>query len=375
MKSKKEIDIINAQNKKVSINSSTGKVLSMTNCLKPGIKIKNTENDYKIDPFANINVISSKNNNIDKFEVNYDNNKYMSLDLNIENYSREDLYKLFGFKSSIFLTEENMKEAKKIVLKTHPDKSRLDNKYFIFFNKAYKKLQDINEFQNKINTKKTINKDEYYDNENKNILDKMFDKKKDLKDNNNFNSWFNEQFEKYRVDDPIEHGYGNWLKSEEDIKFSKPTNFNSIGKEMEKIKKEVQALTPYKGVENYVGGLSFGGSSLMEYNNNFNSDSLFSNGSVGFTDLRQAYVESVIPVTEEDFNKIHKFKNVEEYKFARNKLDITPLSKEEAMKQLLLKENNENEESAALAFYYAQQFEKTKKNYDNFWSSLKQITN
>ena len=270
-----------------------------------------------------------------------------------------------------------MKEAKKVVLKTHPDKSRLDNKYFIFFNKAYKKLQDIYEFQNKTNSKKTADTNNYYDSQNGQVLDKMFDMNKDLKDTGNFNKWFNEQFEKHRLEDPVERGYGDWLKSDEDIIYT-PQNINkdSMSREINKRKKEIQALTPYSGVGNSFGSSSFGGSSLMEYDSNFSSGSLFnSGGGMGFTDLRQAYVESVIPVTEEDFNKTQKFKSIDEYKRHRDNVDTTPLSKEEAMRQLLNQEKKDNEESAALAYYYAQQSEKTKNNNNTFWSGLKQITN
>ena len=35
----------------------------------------------------------------------------------------------------------------------------------------------------------------------------------DLKDGANFNKWFNESFEKHRIDNPTEQGYGDWLKS------------------------------------------------------------------------------------------------------------------------------------------------------------------
>ena len=349
---------------------------SMTSCAKTGIKIKNSGNDYTADPFANVNPFQNQQILPDRVDINYDKNKYESLDLNIENYSREELYKLFGFRTSATLTEENMKEAKKVVLKTHPDKSRLDNKYFVFFGKAYKKLQEIYEFQNKTNSKKKADTNEYFDSQNEQVLDKMFDMKQDLKDAKNFNNWFNEQFEKHKLEDPVEHGYGNWLKSDEDIVCT-PQNINkdTMGREMEKRKKEIQSLTPYTGVGSSFGGSSFGGTSLMEYNSNFTSGSLFSGGGMGFTDLRQAYVESVIPVTEEDFNKTQKFKNVEEYKRARDNIDMTPLSKEEAMRQLLHQEKKDNEESAALAFYYAQQSEKAKKNNDTFWSGLKQLTN
>lgn len=348
----------------------------MTSCAKTGIKIKNTGNDYKYDPFAGIDPFKNQVKETDTIDVNYNKNQYESLDLNIENYSREELYKLFGFKTSIILTEENMKEAKKIVLKTHPDKSRLDNKYFVFFGKAFQKLKDIYEFQNKTN-KKTADNNEYFDSQNGKVLDKMFDMKKDLKDSNNFNKWFNEQFEKYRLEDPVEHGYGNWLKSDEDIIFT-PQNINkdSMAIEMEKRKKEIQALTPYKGVGDAFLSSSAGGSSLMEYNSNFSSGSLFSSGGgMCYTDLRQAYAESVIPVTEDDFNKVQKFKSMDEYKRHRETVDTTPLSKEKALRQLYQQDKQKNEESAALAFYYAQQSEKAKKNDDTFWSGLKQLTN
>ena len=114
---------------------------SMTSCTKTGIKIRNSNNEYTSDPFANIHpgsnssipISKSSDKEKEKVAVQYDKSTYETIDLNLENYSREELYKLFGFRTSIILTEEHMKDAKKIVLKTHPDKSRLDNKYFIFF--------------------------------------------------------------------------------------------------------------------------------------------------------------------------------------------------------------------------------------------------
>jgi len=349
---------------------------SMTTCGKTGIKIKNNGNDYKSDPFAGVDPFKNQIRESDKFQVEYNKSGYESIDLNVENYSREELYKLFGFKTSVILTEESMKEAKKIVLKTHPDKSRLDNQYFIFFGKAYNKLKQIYEFQNKTN-KKITDTNEYYDSQNTQVLDKMFDMKKDLKKPEKFNDWFNKQFEKHKLEDTNENGYGNWLKSDEDIIFT-PQNINkdSMGREMEKRKKEIQALTPYKGFSDSFNSSSVGGSSLMEYNSNFTSGTLFSgDGEMGYTDLRQAYAESVIPVTEDDFNKSQKFKSVNEYKRHRDTVDTKPLSKEEALRQLYLEDKQKNEESAALAYYHAQQLEKAKNNNQEFWSGLKQLTN
>ena len=352
------------------MNNKPVSKFTMTNCKKGGVKIKETNNGYKEDPFANVNPFI---NETKREDISYNSNSYSNLDLNIDNYSREELYKLFGLRTSMTLNEEIMKECKKLVLKTHPDKCRLDEKYFVFFSQAYKKLLTIYEFQNKTNSKKSADKSEYYDTNNGKILDNMFEKNKDLKDPKNFNQWFNSQFEKHRLEDPVETGYGNWLKSDDDIVFT-PSNItkDKMASEMEKRKKQVQTLTEYTGITDLYAS-TFGGSSLMAYDSNFSSGTLFSSDGMGYTDLRQAYVESVIPVTEEDYKKTQKFSNVDEYKRHRDNANIVPLSKEEAMRNLYNQDKQKDQESAALAFYYAQQSEKVKKNENDFWTGLKQI--
>jgi len=346
----------------------------MTTCNKGGIKIKDNEKGYANNPFEGINPFNNPNINEDKnIKVLYENSSYEKLDLNINNYSREELFSLFGIKNNN-LSEELMKECKKIVLKTHPDKSHIDEKYFIFFSAAYKKLFGIYEFQNKTNSKKTSDTNEYFDVNNVSLLDKVFDAKKDLKEPKNFNSWFNEQFDKHKLEDTNESGYGSWLKSDEDIVYLPNINKDNMASEIEKRKKHVQSMISYNGVSDHFSP-SFGGSALMSYDSNFSSGSLFSNDGIGYTDLRQAYAESVIPVTEEDFKKTKQFNSMDEYKRHRESIDIQPINKEEAMRKLFLENKQKDEESTALAFYYAQQSEKAKKNQENFWSGLKQLTN
>ena len=60
-------------------------------CSKSGIKIHKSDNDYKKDPFININLNNYSNNYCNINSSNTSN----CIDLNIDNYSREDLYKLF----------------------------------------------------------------------------------------------------------------------------------------------------------------------------------------------------------------------------------------------------------------------------------------
>ena len=170
------------KNMNIDINNTIHKSnananVTMTRCQKGGIKIKEAGNGYANDPFAGVNPFKEEPTQ----QITYDTAAYDRIDLNIANYSRNDLFSLFGLKS-MSLTEDVMKECKKIVLKTHPDKSQLEPKYFLFFSSAYKKLKEIYDFQNKTNSKKTSDTNEYYESSNRDVLDMVFDTKKDLKD-------------------------------------------------------------------------------------------------------------------------------------------------------------------------------------------------
>jgi hypothetical protein len=260
-------------------------------------------------------------------------------DLNIDNYTMDDIYHLFKIKNQndviknainvnainvnvpIFLDEETMKRAKRVVLLTHPDKSNLDSKYFLFYCKAYKKLYAMYEFANKSRQsteyKDVLNKNSNSNNSNPNP--------NNLKESS-FHIWFNEQFEKnYLKDEEEEAGYEEWYKSD----FVEPV----IDSDIEKYKRRVQAVTIYKGYDKTCVNTSFGGK-LINGNNktdNFTSSKLFD--TFHFTDLKQAYEESVIPVTDEDYQKIPKYRNVDEYKQTREKmhLNIQQMNEKDAL--------------------------------------------
>ena len=67
----------------------------------------------------------------------YDKKSYENVNLDIDSYNMSDLFNLFGITNLNELDEQTMRQCKKIVLKTHPDKSGLNEKYFIFFSVAY----------------------------------------------------------------------------------------------------------------------------------------------------------------------------------------------------------------------------------------------
>jgi hypothetical protein len=321
-------------------------------------------------PKSGIKIHETPTNNINKPSNNFYNTSLNALDLDLNNYSLDDLYNLFNIEPGP-LEEQSLKNAKQIVHKMHPDKSNLDPKYFRFFLNAYKRVLGIYEFQNKSLKKKFVDED-YYEDSNRNVLDHVFQSNKDLKDPKNFNKWFNAKFEKHNTEESIKDGkgYGDWLKSDEglyncDQNITK-TNMNDA---FEKQKKQIQTLTVYSGINDTFA--SFSGSLLGDDGQNNFSGAL---GNMGYTDLRQAHLESVIPVFQEDFDNMPKYKSFNDYKTNRDRVDITPISKQEGERLLMQQNRNLEEQSAALAYKYAVQNERAKKGNQSFFSDIKQLT-
>jgi len=284
-----------------------------------------------------------------------------NLDLDLENYSLNELYNLFNIPRTELLTKDNLRNSKQIVLKMHPDKSKLDSKYFFFFSKAYKRLYSIYEFNNRCTTKSTP-VEKYDTDDNSRFLDKLFAENTNLKTTSEFNSWFNDKFEKHRIDNPLDDGHGDWLKSNDGyIDVDETVTKENMNKIFEQQKKTIQSLSVYKGVSNSTASIL--GGSLLD-----------GSSSGGYTDLKQAYSETVIPVTQEDYDKIVKYKNVSEYKQNRDRVDITPMSEKDALKQLESTHNNLDEQATAQAFKYAQESEKVAQEQLRFWGEIKRIT-
>lgn len=300
----------------------------------------------------------------------------LDLDLDISNYNLEDILNLF--KLDVDFDETDMKRAKQIVLKTHPDKSGLDSKYFLFFSKAYKTLFSIYTFKN--NTEKKSLERIYYTTEEtdkedmKRSLNKYFDTNDKLKNPKEFNNWFNTQFEKYRMQtEEDEGGYGEWLKSNEDCDEERNISMGEMQQEIERKKREVRErdLIVKKDISEMcgnIGGSLLGGTVPQEY-----SSGLFSN--LSFQDLRQAHRESVIPVTKEDYDSRKKFKNVNEYSLYRDSQKFVPMSEQQTIEYLRNKDKITEQESSQRAFVLAKQMEEAKKRNNDFIGSIKYIDN
>ncbi len=301
------------------------------------------------------------------------------MDLNIDNYDLDDIFNLFGIPKNF--VEDDVKAAKKIVLKTHPDKSGLHPDYFRFYSKAYKKLYFIWKFKSV--SKKTYDEVviEFKDDEDSktNLSEhkkgtlKNFLSTNKIEKGENFNKWFNAQFEKNKIQNEEEtNGYGDWLKSNEDIDEDKKISYTQMGEEIEKKKQHVRSLVVHKGIDELYSNFS-GASNLTGDSPECFSSDLFS--SLQYEDLKKAHVESVIPVTMEDYNNVKKFNNLNEYNIYRNSQNNVPLSEIQAAEYLNNKNKQEEIQTTNRAYKLAKQLEETNKNQSNFWGSIMKIKN
>jgi len=289
----------------------------------------------------------------------------MEIDLNLDNYNLQDLLSLF--KLEYDFTEDDLKRAKKVALMTHPDKSNLDKKYFLFFTSAYKVIYSIHQFRTRANSQKST---EYFiekeENEDKDQLLREIAKKK------NFNKIFNKLFEQNRIhDEASETGYGDWLKSNEDLD-TRSTTRAEMNETFEKKKSEVRALVVHKDIEEIVSSSS--ASDIVSERPESYGSSMFS--SLQYEDLRKAHVECVIPVTIRDYEERKKFKNVDEFQRHRDSESIvSPLSLEQSNVYLQRRQGMEDKMDVTRAFKLAKQDESVKKANQGWMSGIQLLTN
>ena len=144
----------------------------------------------------------------------------------------------------------------------------------------------------------------------------------------------------------------------------------AMNEHIEKRKKDVRALTVHRGVSDMTSQ-GVGASNLLDGpQENYSSD-MFS--SVGFQDLKQAHVESVIPVTNDDYKNVPKFRSVNDYVTHRNTQNTTPLSEIQAQQYLAQREKQESSMSTRRAYELAKQTEVAQEKNKAFWGGIMKI--
>ena len=289
-------------------------------------------------------------------------------DLNIDNYDLADILNLF--KLEINFGENELKNAKRVVLKMHPDKSGLDKEYFIFFSRAYKLLYSLHQCRrgNDRKPNKTAYDASEFASEESDANKELIEKFSKIS-NKPFNAWFNELFEKNNLGTLAKSdGYGEWLRSDEDCSSVKLASMRDVNEHIDRKKRELGALVTNPEVGDMI---STGGSNLVDGEVKHYDSGMFSN--LQYEDLRRAHQESVIAVSEEQ-NARRSFKDINELRSSRQAQSSAPLSEEESKRYLENKERVSSATAAHRAYQLAREVEQNKAKERDWWGHLKRLT-
>ena len=296
----------------------------------------------------------------------------MEVDLNLENYNLQDLLNLFELSNNFNIND--LKSIKKKVLQLHPDKSRLDKEYFLFYCKAYRMVKNIYDFKNKKQESLDSNNatveyvaeehDEFDSKGKRLLLDKILKKEKA-----DFNKWFNENFEKMNIEEEErKNGYGDWFKSNEDVDTTE-TTLNMMHQKITEKKEHLSSIVKRHDIQDTNYNSSSNYKELDSGIPESYSSNMFSK--LSYEDLRKAHTETVVPVSANDYNKVLKFNNVETLRQHRHSQNIKPLTEGEASNFMSDREKMEDQKSTKLAYKLTREEEKTAEASKTWWGNLR----
>lgn len=262
-----------------------------------------------------------------------DPNKAHNLDVNM--YSLKEVLDLFHLDYDISI--EDLKRAKKQVLSTHPDKSRLPSEYFLFFKKAFDIVVQFYNNQHKqdrdLSNTNTVYSTDGFKNDNKHTTNSM-QKLVDDMGEAQFNNQFNKLFEKNMVKKP-DNEKNKWFTSEKEVyEISERVTAGNMGQVIDKVRSNQQALVKHNDVQVLY--------SNNNTNNNFHEDDDDESYVVSdpfsklkFDDLRKVHKDqTVLNVSERDYANVKKYSSVDHFMRDRSSQSLTPLEKQQA-EQLL----------------------------------------
>jgi hypothetical protein len=256
--------------------------------------------------------------------------------LNIQEYSLDEVLGLFDLHDYNF-TINDLKKAKKKVLMLHPDKSKLDAKYFLFYKKAFDVIIQFYDNQNRQNKNidsKNLAYDPNYGELNKGTSQQISKTVQNMK-SETFQEKFNELFESNHMGnqpDPTRNEWFTQEKSEFDISNEKLSK-QMMNEKFQTIKQQSNGLIRYNGVQTMNQDNAINNHLYEEDDNNYVTSDPF--GKLKFDDLRKVHRDqSVLAVSENDIHNIETYRNVEEFNRARNQHSYDPMEKQHADKLL-----------------------------------------
>ncbi len=249
--------------------------------------------------------------------------------LNIQNYSLKELLELFDL-TTYEISVDDLKRSKKKVLMLHPDKSKLDSKYFLFYKKAFDVIVQFYDNQHK-HTKIIDGKQLVYTTHNDDDEDEISNISKTVRDTQDFQNKFNKLFESNQMGFRPDTTRNEWFaqdQSEFSIPEGKISN-NEMGEAFNNVKKQMNGLVRYNGVQEINKTINTGNSLYDDDTDQYICSDPFSK--LHYEDLRKVHRDqTVLSVSENDFQNVKTFNSVDEFNHDRNQHSYDPLEKEKA---------------------------------------------
>jgi hypothetical protein len=257
--------------------------------------------------------------------------------LNINTYSFKELLGLFQLDYKISI--EDLKRAKMMVLKMHPDKSKLSPNYFLFYKKAFDIIlqyynDSVKTTQDVPKTEQTYNPYHSTDKQNEQHINKaIHDMGQDK-----FNHTFNQLFEKNMKKTVEDHN--DWFKQHDPLyQYDNISSTSGIATAFDTIKKNTVSLIKHTGVETMK-------SSGPTYGNLYDEDEGLDTyitsdpfSKLKFDDLRKVHKDQTLfSVSENDFENMTTFSSIEQLQRERGSMNINHIDRSESEKILLERE-------------------------------------
>ena len=254
-----------------------------------------------------------------------------SHNLNINMYSFKELLDLFKLTYKFDMNE--LKRAKMMVLKMHPDKSRLSPEYFLFYKKAFDIIVDYFKESEKV-TNEVPKEEIKYETEIDKSTAKRVNKTMKEMGTEKFQEKFNDLFEANMVKKRDE-SVNDWFKQNDPLfQFDDIQSTGGLAKAIDTIKERTSALSQYKGVENMMSTM---GDNLYENSDTYVSCDPF--GKLKYDDLRKVHKDqTVFAVSERDFEKVQRYSSIDHLQRERS-MNLTPIEKAEAERMMEEKES------------------------------------
>jgi len=252
-------------------------------------------------------------------------------------YKFSELLELFqlNYNSTI----DDLKNAKKIVLKMHPDKSRLPSDYFLFYKKAFEIVVDYFKDQQKTQKQVPTTEQLYTPLESKmgEDTDKQVAKNiRKMTKEGNFQNQFNRLYEE-NMTKKVDESKNAWFKNNDPLfEFDGPKSAKDIAMSIEQVKAKSAAMVAYKGVQEMNSSVGTSTSKFFDEEdedpNEYVTCDPFSK--LKFDDLRKVHKDqTVFAVSEIDYAKMQRYASLDQLNKLRNE-NLKPMDKRIAEQQM-----------------------------------------